>query len=104
MSPLSVEALASLGEAERAAVIERYGFGALQPSCALDVADYRDSTLEEVGEFMGVTRERIRQIESVALAKVKKKLLTPAFQSVVEFWDDDEPFLWRGSNACEDWA
>jgi len=104
MSSLSVETLASLGEAERAAILERHGPGALQPSCALDVADHRDSTLEEVGKFMGVTRERIRQIESVALAKVKKKLQTPAFRSVTEFWDDDEPFLWRGSNACEDWA
>ena len=30
-------------------------------------------TLEEVGKEMGVTRERIRQIESKALKKVRKK-------------------------------
>lgn len=41
-------------------------------SCALDVADEGGLTLEEVGELMGVTRERIRQIEEIALRKVRK--------------------------------
>jgi hypothetical protein len=40
-------------------------------SCALDVAERGGVTLEEVGEIMNLTRERIRQIEVRALFKLK---------------------------------
>jgi RNA polymerase primary sigma factor len=33
--------------------------------------DGREHTLEEVGQYFAVTRERIRQIESMALRKIK---------------------------------
>ena len=33
----------------------------------------REHTLEEIGEELGVTRERIRQIEAKALLKLKRK-------------------------------
>ena len=39
-------------------------------SCCLDVADRGGATLEEVGEIMGLTRERIRQIEQRAEQKL----------------------------------
>src|SRR4051812_17895808 len=39
-------------------------------SCALDVADLGGSTLDVVGHALGVTRERVRQIEDVALGKL----------------------------------
>ncbi len=42
----------------------------LTESCALDVADRSGSTLEEVGAIMNLTRERIRQVEIKALAKL----------------------------------
>lgn len=45
----------------------------LYPCCALDVAEEGEHTLEEVGEILGVTRERIRQIESAAEEKLEKK-------------------------------
>lgn len=40
-------------------------------SCALDVADRGGETLEEVGAIMNLTRERIRQVEVKALAKIQ---------------------------------
>lgn len=39
-------------------------------SCALDVAESGEMTLEEVGALMNLTRERIRQIEKSALRKL----------------------------------
>ena len=46
-------------------------------SCALDVADAHTGvgmTLDHIGEFFGINRERIRQIEQMALDKIKRKL------------------------------
>lgn len=43
-------------------------------TCALDVADRGRSSLDEIGQLMGLTRERIRQIEVVALRKLRKRL------------------------------
>lgn len=40
-------------------------------SCALDEADRGGLTLEETGLRLGLTRERIRQIEGAALEKLK---------------------------------
>ncbi len=40
-------------------------------TCALDVADRGGITLEEVGEIMNLTRERIRQVEVRGLLKLK---------------------------------
>lgn len=47
------------------------------PSCALDVADEGDQTLEQVGALMNITRERVRQIENTVKRKLGplKKLL-----------------------------
>lgn len=38
--------------------------------------DGRMKTLQEIGELMGVSRERVRQIESSALRKLKSKKRT----------------------------
>lgn len=43
----------------------------LQDTCALDVADRGGITLEEVGTIGNLTRERIRQLETRGLAKLK---------------------------------
>lgn len=42
----------------------------LGASCALDVADSGGSTLEDVGELMNLTRERIRQLELQAVSRL----------------------------------
>lgn len=39
-------------------------------TCALDVADRGEHTLLEVGDLLGITRERLRQIQDAALRKV----------------------------------
>ncbi|WP_242344526.1 sigma factor-like helix-turn-helix DNA-binding protein [Anaeromyxobacter terrae] len=43
----------------------------LDETCALDVADRGGITLEEVGSIMNLTRERIRQVETRGLAKLR---------------------------------
>ena len=45
----------------------------LQHSCALDVAQTGGITLEEVGEILNLTRERIRQVEVRGLLKLKEE-------------------------------
>ncbi|MET9778385.1 RNA polymerase sigma factor [Streptomyces sp. NPDC006367] len=54
------DVLSTLGERERKVVQLRYG-----------LADGRPRTLEEIGRIFGVTRERIRQIESKTLNKLR---------------------------------
>ena len=54
------EVLDELNEREKEVVVMRFG---------LD--DEQARTLEEVGKQFGVTRERIRQIESKTLAKLR---------------------------------
>ena len=44
----------------------------LEHSCALDVASQGGITLEEVGEILNLTRERIRQVEVRGLMKLKE--------------------------------
>jgi len=43
----------------------------LEQTCALDVADRGGITLEEVGTIMNLTRERIRQVETRGLLKLR---------------------------------
>jgi hypothetical protein len=44
----------------------------LEETCALDVADKGGITLEEVGAIMNLTRERIRQVETRGLLKLRE--------------------------------
>jgi hypothetical protein len=43
----------------------------MKETCSLDIADRNGITLEEVGEIMNLTRERIRQVEVRGLLKLK---------------------------------
>jgi len=43
----------------------------MEETCSLDVAERGGITLEEVGEIMNLTRERIRQVEVRGLLKLK---------------------------------
>jgi len=55
------EALAALSERERKVVILRYGLDDSEPK-----------TLEEIGRRLGLTRERVRQIETEALKRLAR--------------------------------
>jgi hypothetical protein len=49
--------------------------GQLDPgarNCALDFAEEGGMTLEEIAQLFGITRERIRQLEHMALAKLRQ--------------------------------
>lgn len=44
----------------------------LKHTCSLDIAERNGITLEDVGEIMNLTRERIRQVEVRGLAKLRQ--------------------------------
>lgn len=56
--------LSSLNKREAEVIAYRFGLLGVEPS-----------TLEQVGQRMGVTRERIRQIEAKALRKMRYRAL-----------------------------
>jgi len=66
-------ALEGLSERERQVLIMRYG-----------LADGKVRTLEEVGAFFNVTRERVRQIETKALAKLRQPARSRRLQGYLE--------------------
>ena len=57
------KAMGGLTERERNVLLMRYGFG-----------EYEPMTLEQIGDRLGVTRERIRQIEMRAERKLRVRL------------------------------
>jgi RNA polymerase primary sigma factor len=65
--------LSTLGERERKVVQLRYG-----------LADGRPRTLEEIGRIFGVTRERIRQIESKTLSKLRDHALADQLRGYLD--------------------
>jgi hypothetical protein len=68
----------------------------LAETCALDVADRGGITLEEVGSIMNLTRERIRQVETRGLLKLRavaddEPVIPPGPCAVARpFGDDDD--------------
>ena len=57
---------------------------AMADTCILDVADRSDATLEDVAAVLGVTRERIRQIEG----KAERKLRHPSRRNPLRVFRD----------------
>ena len=76
-----------------------------RPSCALDVASLGGATLEQVGELFALTRERMRQIEVVALAKLEKRAAAFGLDGATwaqahgEEWPEPMPDEPRGRNG-----
>ena len=67
------DALQQLSERERAVLKMRFG-----------LIDGRDRTLGEIGEELGVSRERVRQIEAEALAKLRQPKLRAKLREYLE--------------------
>ncbi len=65
-------ALSQLTARERSVVILRYGIG-----------DGRSRTLLEVGKELGISRERVRQLEMVALAKLRTASMTQSLRETI---------------------
>jgi hypothetical protein len=60
-------------------------------SCSLDVADRGDTTLGDIGAVMNLTRERIRQLELKALAKVER---AKERELLLEHWGAASEVVW----------
>ena len=60
--------LGAIGERARDVLEKRYGLG----------NDSETFTLEAIGQTYGITRERVRQIETAALKKMRSLLQTEA--------------------------
>lgn len=71
-----------LDERERRIIDARFGLAGQKPK-----------TLEEVGQEFGVTRERIRQLENIALKKARKKLKKR---------EEEQPEVYAGSNSSKE--
>jgi hypothetical protein len=56
----------------------------MEETCALDVAERGGITLEEVGEIMNLTRERIRQLEVRGLIKLKMDPLSDKLEHYLD--------------------
>jgi hypothetical protein len=62
-----------------------------RPSCSLDVADQGGRTLDEIADMMGLTRERIRQIETEALRAVREDMTMQTFRDDFDETIDVKP-------------
>ena len=63
-------------------------FDELDQTCALDIIEKGESTLEDIGKHMNLTRERVRQIQDNVIMKLKKSGLFP--NEVLEYYNVQE--------------
>jgi len=65
LKAILVKNLAELNDVERTVIHERFALSAVDPTAA------QPKTLEQVGLMIGVTKERVRQIQNRALQKIR---------------------------------
>lgn len=66
--------LPGLDEIERTIIRERFALNAARRPDAGQEAEAKPKTLQEVGEIVGLTKERVRQIQNNALRKLRRML------------------------------
>jgi RNA polymerase primary sigma factor len=74
------DVLQVLDAREHAIILQRFGLDGARPR-----------TLEEVGKKLGVTRERIRQVQNIALAKLRQALRKKDAPTTWSNGNEDEP-------------
>lgn len=60
----------------------------------------RKETLEQIGELLGITRERVRQLEKIVVAKLKDNLRSNEIKEYREFTDILVKLLKEKGNVC----
>lgn len=89
LASMSAAALVELDD-ETLRVMESENPGSTFPSCSLDVSDVLGITLERVGVYLNVTRERARQLETLAQHKYKVGIVEVALHVDDVFSGGDE--------------
>ena len=59
----------------------------------------RKETLEQIGEFLGITRERVRQLEKVVVTKLKTSAANGNLQSIIDVDKEMLDILSRNGNV-----
>lgn len=70
----------------------------MRETCALDVADLGHKQLQAVGDVLGITRERVRQIEVAAILKLRKRLPPDILEELIPA--DVDPAIFDAHCAC----
>jgi len=73
---IMTENKAQLSTIEHDVIGYRFGLESVAPPKADDDEDRKPMTLEQVGEIIGVTKERVRQIQNKALKKIRETMET----------------------------
>jgi hypothetical protein len=60
-------------------------FDELDQTCALDIIEKGETTLEDIGKHMNLTRERVRQIQDNVIEKLKISGLFP--EEVLDYYN-----------------
>jgi hypothetical protein len=71
-------------------------------TCALDVAERGKHKLIEIAEILGITRERVRQIEAKALAKLEQ--CNGEIYPLLDCYADMEVDWYQGRNGSDVWT
>ncbi|MCX6789314.1 MAG: HTH domain-containing protein [Candidatus Gribaldobacteria bacterium] len=71
------EVLSSLPPKSRVIIEKRFGLGATK----------RNQTLQQIGDFLGITRERVRQIESDGLNKLRHSPAPVSLKAVFAYFE-----------------